>query len=258
MGHIRLGVLPKYPKWRQVIGLLDDEHVPASQVADKVLDGVQAVLAGESAQSCVGYCVWLLAQLTQAARSSDFGGAIAELGIHVTQNTNAMEFLAKTSQVATRQLSDLTPRTAVNNIAGLAFRESLTHTIGIQATTLFGAGLADVGRAFEKYSSSKQFSVLLHVYLTAFLRRILLFVVDKEIAKHVGPGSRFEDIEDLREFGGALEVFASQTSRIVDEFSGGWYSKQVWREGAISESDARRFVHVALGKLRSDLELDEV
>jgi hypothetical protein len=199
-----------------------------------------------------------LVQLTQAARGDDFPGDVTRLGVQFPEQANATEFLARTARFATRELSGLAPRTAVNNLASLALRESLTRTVGTYASTLFGAELVDVQLAFRRYSTSTQFSSLLHIYLTGFLGRVLRFVIDKEITNHLGSGSRFEDILDLDEFEDALEAFAGQTSRVVDEFSGGWYSKQIWRQGTISESDAMRFVHVALDKLRADLELSEV
>jgi hypothetical protein len=257
MGHIRLGVLPKRPRWKRVIGLLEDREVPASAIADQVLDGARDTLTSDSAQCSLAYCIWILIQLTQAAQSDDFRDSIARIGIRVPADVSATEFLAETSRVATRHLSKLTPRTALNSIAGLALRESLTCTVGRHSSTLFGSGLPEVQHALERYSTGRQFSSLLHVYLTSFLYRVLRFIIDKEMANHLGPGNRFERVRDFEQFDDALEVFASQTSRIVDEFSGGWYSKTKWQEGAISEADARRFVHVALKKLRDDLELSK-
>ncbi len=256
MGHIRLGILPRYAKWKDVISLLGDTEAPASQVGHKVLDSSTEALETQSAQSSVAYCVWLIAQLTLASRSEDFKGTLARLGIHASEETTASEFLAAASRLASRHLSGLIPSTALNNIAGLALREALTRTIGIQARTLFGAKLADVQLALRKYATSAQFSSLLHIYFTSFLSRTLRFVVDKEIANHLGPRRRFENVREMEEFEAALEAFAGQTSRIVDKFSGGWYSKRVWQQGAISEADASRFVHVALNKLRADLNLD--
>jgi hypothetical protein len=262
VGHIRLGILPRYPKWQAVIGLLKDTEIPlydlADELSDKVLDGADKVLAGDAAQSCVSYCIWLLAQLTLAARGDNFQTAMGKLGIRVSENTTTTEFLARTSNVATHYLSNLTPQIALNNIAGLALRETLTRTIGIQSQTLFGADLAEVQITLKKYATHAQFSALLHTYFTAFLRRTLRFVIDKEIADHLGPGKRFENIYELNRFDNELERFAGQTTRIVDEFSGGWYSKRVWQQGAIAESDAEGFVHVALKKLRADLDLNEV
>lgn len=257
MGHIRLGVLPKYRRWTTVVGLLSDPDMPASAVADKVLDGVKKVLGGEPAQSSVAYCVWLLAQLAIASRGEDFGSDIAKLGIRVREDSSGVEFLARASRTAEAHLSSLAQSNALKNIASLALREALTKTVGLHATTLFGAELADVKRAFATYSTRVQFSNLLHIYFTALVRRLLRFIVDKEIANHVGSGKRFGSQASLRDFEDALDAFASKTSRIVDEFSGGWYSKQVWQRGGISESDAGRFVYIALRKLSADLDLNE-
>lgn len=258
MGHIRLGVLPKYPKWKSVIILLGDADVPVAQLADKVLDGSQDMLQSDSAQSSVSYCIWLLAQLTLASRKSDFGSELAKLGIQVDDRTTASLFLAKIAQSSSRQLSDFIPHTALNNIAGLALRETLTRLIGSRASTLFGAGLPEIQAALREYSTNRQFSAMVHVFFTSFLCRTLRLVVDKEIANHVGEGKRFETIQELGQFEDALEGFAGQTSRIVDQFSGGWYSKRIWQKGSISETDAAGFVHVALDKLTADLKLSEV
>jgi hypothetical protein len=258
MGHIRVGMLPKYPRWTTVMGVLADTDVPTSTVADKVLEGAKETLVSESAQSSISYCIWLLAQLTIAARGDEFKDDIARLGIQVTDDSKAADFLARTSHVATIHLSSLTPRNALNSIAGLTLREVLTSTIGVYANTLFGTGLPEVQQAFRKYSTQRQFSLLVHTYFTVFLRRVLCFIIDKEITNHLGLGKRFEYIEDIESFESSLEAFASQTSRIVDEFSGGWYSKKVWQQGDISESDVKRFVHIALRKLCADLDLVEL
>jgi hypothetical protein len=257
MGHIRLGVLPKYPKWKNVISLLENEDVPAAQVAERVLDGSKRTLDSESAQASVSYCVWLIAQLALASRGDDFRADLSRLGIQTSEETNATEFLAKVSRTASRHLASLAPHTMVNNLAGLALRETLARSIGVQSSTLFGARLDDVQRALRHYSTSTQFSSLLHSYFTDFLTRTLRFVIDKEIANQLGPGERFASVKELQDFEATLEGFAGQTSRIVDEFSGGWYSKRAWQQGAISASDAEGFVHVALDKLKADLDLNE-
>ena len=257
MGHVRLGVLPKYPRWKSVIALLDDDKSEVSQIADKILDSSRGAIESESAQSSVGYCVWLIAQITLASKGKTFKDDLLTLGIRATDETNATEFIANVTHIAAQQLSGLKSRNALNNIAGLALRETLARSIGTRPATLFGAGLAEVQDAIKKYSTQKQFSSLLHIFFTAFLSRVLRFVVDKELANHVGPGQRFEGLDALEEFAASLERFSGQTSRIVDQFAGGWYSKRIWQQGAISEQDAAGFVHVALSKLSADLSLSE-
>ena len=257
MGHVRMGVLPKYPRWKNIITLLDNADASVSQIADKVLDNSRDVIDSESAQSSVGYCVWLIAQITLASRGETFKDDLPKLGIRASDETNASEFIASVAHIASRQLSSLEPQNALSNIAGLALRETLTRSIGVYSATLFSEGLAEVQDSIKKYSTQKQFSSLLHMFFTAFLNRVLRFVVDKELANHVGSGRRFENLDELDEFTKSLESFAGQTSRIVDEFAGGWYSKRVWQQGAISEQDAAGFVHVALSKLSADLALNE-
>lgn len=255
MGHLRLGVLPKYPKWKTVIGYLNDHDVPASEVADKILDATKEILSSYSSQSSVSYCIWFIAQLTIASRGNNFIKDVNELGIRLSKDSSAVDFMARVSRLTTTYLNGLTPYNAINPIAGLALREALTRTIGLQSRTLFGSGLEDVQRALKKYSTQKQFSNLLHIFFTSFLGRTLRYVIDKEISNHLGPGKRFQNIREIEEFEAALDIFASQTSRMVDEFSGGWYSKQFWQKGYISDIEADHFVYIALKKLKSDLDL---
>ncbi len=258
MGHIRLGVLPKYPKWKDVIGLLGDSEAHASQVADKVLINSKEILQSESALASVGYCIWLIAQLTRASRSKEFKSDLIHLNIQVTESTTATEFLAMTSRVTERHLSNLIPHTAINNIAGLALRESLTRTIGTYANTLFGAGLTEIQFALKRYSTQQNFGDLLHGYFTSFLRRTMMFILDKETSNHLGPGRRFSNIQVMGDFELALGAFASQTARIIQTFSGGWYSKRSWQQGYISHSDAVSFAYVALKKVLEDINLSQV
>ena len=258
MGHIRVGVLPKYTKWKDVIGLLEDTDVPVTKVADKVLTNSNNILTSEPSISSIGYCIWLLSQLTLASREDDFLDRLAYIEIDVSESTSATEFLSRIISVATKQLSDITPQNAITNIADLSLRESLTRTIGLYANTLFGTGISDVQQSLSKFSTQKRFSDLLHIYFASFLRRTLLFVLDKEMANQLGPDKRFSSIDDIEDFELAIRRFASETTRIVDEFSGGWYSKRAWQQGDISEADATRFAHVAVRKLLDDLSLNEV
>lgn len=258
MGHIRLGVLPKKTPWMSIMRQFADADTPVSDLSNTVLDNTDELFASKASQICVGYCVWLLAQLTQAAKKDDFISSLDELGIYVREEAKATEFLARIAGESSKRLSSIEPRTAINNIAGLALRETLTHTVGLYANTLFNTGVDDIQNALRKYSTQRQFSNLLHLFFASFISRTLRFVFDKEIANQVGPGKRFENIQELEYFERELETFANQTARMIDTFSGGWYSKKLWQQGEISKFDAEKFVNVALKKLRSDLELNEV
>lgn len=254
MGHIRLGVLPKHHRWKEVIGYLNDPEIPAFQAGRKILDNSKEALSNESVKSSLGYCVWYLANLTMAAKGSTFRKDLLVLNLSVDDNTNAIEFISQVADTTNDHLSNKASFSALNNIAGLALRESLAQTVGIQANTLFGSRLEQIQIALINYSSKEKFGSLMHTYFSNFLKRTLHFVIEKEISNHLGPGKRFNGLQNIKEYERALEVFAGQTSKIVKLFSGGWYSKKRWEKGEISEEDAVRFVHVALKKIREDIE----
>jgi hypothetical protein len=61
---------------------------------------------------------------------------------------------------------------------------------------------------------------------------------------------------DSLEFTQALDTFARQSARIIEDFAAGWYSKHNWEaKGEITEEDAQKFVAVALRKLRMEVKL---
>jgi hypothetical protein len=255
MGHIRLGVLPKNPTWNSIIRELESRDISAEELSDAVLTGANDILRTEATKSCVSYSVWLLAQLVLASKSENFSGELSKIGINITPDTSAIEFISNVSQVTNRDLSKIIPRTAINNIANISVREALTQTISVQSNTLFGSGTEEFKNALRKYSTQKQFSNLLHKYFSVFLRRTIRLVVDKEIGNHIGPQNTFENIQAVNQFESRLSSFSNQTTRIVDTFSSGWYSKKVWQEGTISSDEAGKFAYVALKKLRNDLEI---
>ena len=68
MGHNRLGRLPKTLRWREVVGLLDDEQVAATTVATAVLRAADHRFRRLVHDPTLGYCLWLLARITWEAR----------------------------------------------------------------------------------------------------------------------------------------------------------------------------------------------
>jgi hypothetical protein len=54
----------------------------------------------------------------------------------------------------------------------------------------------------------------------------------------------------------ALDLYARQSSRIMEDFAAAWYSKRNWQANdRITEEEAQGFVAVALRKLRQELKL---
>jgi hypothetical protein len=55
-------------------------------------------------------------------------------------------------------------------------------------------------------------------------------------------------------FSEALDIYARQSARIIEEFASDWFSKHHWEaRGEISRDEAQAFVAVALRKLHIEL-----
>jgi hypothetical protein len=72
MGHIRLGVLPKSQKWRQVVEELR-LGADLSEIAAAAADAAETSLQNASADPAFLHAFWLLTQIPLAARRPAFG-----------------------------------------------------------------------------------------------------------------------------------------------------------------------------------------
>jgi len=255
MGHIRLGRLPKTRKWKQVLGLLADGQASVKEIAQSTTAASANAFENFNSDPGLPYCYWLLTQITWHAKSDDFYEILEALGLDIRDETSALGFISKISSHAVSEIKDLGETTIFTEIAQLSMREVLTKIIGEHSRTLFGTTPEDIRLACANLATKKQFGLLSRQFFSNFLNRTLQFFISKEISNHVGVGKRFEDVEAVEDFDAALDIFCYQSSKIVEDFAGGWYSKRNW-EGDISYDDARKFVHVAIEKLKSELAME--
>src|SRR6266436_2108628 len=93
MGHIRLGTLPKTQKWSQVVNLIaggaDVERIAAAS-ADAAEQGLERASQDEG----LAHAFWLLTQIPQAARQSNFSERLWELGLTVSSKPTLLEIVA--------------------------------------------------------------------------------------------------------------------------------------------------------------------
>jgi len=71
MGHIRLGTLPKTQKWNQVVSLITGGAV-VERIAASSADAAEHGLELASQDEGLAHAFWLLTQIPQAARQSNF------------------------------------------------------------------------------------------------------------------------------------------------------------------------------------------
>ena len=88
MGHIRLGDLPKTKRWRQVISLLEGGSNPDA-IASATLAAAEEGFRQAAKDTGFRYTIWLLTQVTLAARKDNFSQELNKLGLNVKQLENS-------------------------------------------------------------------------------------------------------------------------------------------------------------------------
>jgi hypothetical protein len=252
MGHVRLGTLPRTQKWKQVVSLIAG-GASVEGIAAASADAAENGLERASQDEGLAHVFWLLTQIPQAARAGDFSERLAELGLQVSREPTLLEIVAAFTRAVDSRVSEAGKRTDLGEMAQLAGSETLASLVGRELPSLFGPTAADVRLAVAKLGTSDRFSVVARDFFSRLTSRSLGYFLSRELSKHVGPYKRFAGVGEHSEFNAALDLHCREASRIIKEFSGGWYGKTLQREKAITQDAARTFAHVAFKKLRAEL-----
>jgi len=206
----------------------------------------------DSAQDeAVRQSFFLLTQLPVAARSGDFPLALRKIGIAVGDDPSLIDVCTAMMGAIDRFTERRGVRTDYGEIAQLAAVESLQAVIGRELDDLFSTD-DRLTPTLSAFASPQQFAVLARDFFARLTRRHLNFYLSRELASHVGSGKRFPSLTEHEDFEAALDIHCREASRIIKEFSAGWFSKHTY-EGGIDPDLAGRFVHVAAGKVRDEL-----
>jgi hypothetical protein len=252
MGHIRLNRLPRTYKWRQVVDLIGS-GAPTPPVAAATLDAAKQGLANASKDPALIYSLFLLTQIPQCARQQDFGGALRSLGLNVSDEASLPEIIGAFTEAVDAHVYKVGGRTDLGEMAQMTAAETLARFVDVKSENLFGVTPDIVQQSFGQLATKRQFSILARTFFARLTERVLGYFLSRELAGHVGAGQRFQDIHAKQEFERALQHHCWQAALIVEEYSGGWYSKQNYF-GGISESKARQFAGYAMKKLRDELQ----
>jgi hypothetical protein len=252
MGHIRLGTLPKTQKWNQVVNLIaDGTDVEGIAAASAV--AAESGLERASQDEGLAHAFWLLTQIPQAARTANFSDRLRVLGIDVSHEPTLLEIVAGFTRAVDSHVRQGGKRTDLGEMAQLAGSETLASLGGRELPSLFGPTATDVQLALAKLGTSARFSTVARDFFSRLTSRSLGYFLSRELSKHVGPNKRFAAVGEHSDFNAALDLHCREASRIIKEFSGGWYGKTLQQEKAITQDEARKFAHVAFKKLRAEL-----
>ena len=252
MGHIHLGVLPATRKWREVVDLLDG-HATAGEIAGASAVAAEQDLSRAADNPVFVECVRLLAMIPQAARSADFGSALRDLGIPAANNPGTLQIISATGIWLDQFARQQGNRTDFGELARRALLSTLMTNIEDGLPGLFDATPADVSHATASLSSSRAFSPYARDFFSRLLSDTLSFWLDRKLSTRVGHGRRFDNVGERAGFDTSLQQYCREATRIIAEFSSGWYGKTINREGRIDRLQATRFGAVAFKKITEEL-----
>jgi hypothetical protein len=251
MGHQRLGSLPTSKKWRHVVELISG-GVEVGEVAAAASAAAELSMSAAAGDPAVRAAFFLLTQIPLAARKEHFAPELRTLGLKLSDQPSLVEIVSALADAVDRQARSKAGRTDFGEIAQLAATESLNAIAGRELPQLFGTPPESVRNVLAGLATVKQFSVLARDFFARLARRHLDYYLSRELPKHVGVNSRFQTLREHKQFEEALDLHCRETSRIIKEFSGEWFSKQNY-EGGIDLTKAGGFVHVAFDKIRREL-----
>lgn len=254
MGHQRIGTLYASRKWKAVVALITG-GASAAEIAAETAAAAEHSLKEASSNPTLRYAFWLLTQIPLAARKESFAEALRELGLVVGNAPSLLEIGAAMLSAIDRAGSMAKRRNDLGEIASKAATQSLVALAGRAENSLFGMSYAaDEAKAtLRGLSTNRQFGVVARDFTARLIQDFTAYFLSRALPLHVGANKRFQSIKDHHAFNEALARHCRETSLIVEQFACEWYSKTNF-EGGITPKKAGGFLHVAIGKVRSELE----
>jgi hypothetical protein len=251
MGHQHLGVLPRSKDWQRVIQEIR-AGADVATISAATSEAAERSMIDASNDEGVRHAFFLLTQLPLAARSEDFPRALANLGLNVKSNASLVEIVTALTASIDRHVALSKAGTDYGEMAQLSAIEALYSVVSRELPGLLEPEPREVTAAIARFATVKQFAILAREFFSRLTQRHLEYYLTRELSSHVGTGQTFATLRQHNAFNKALELHCRETSRIIQEFSGEWFSKQNY-EGGIDPGKAGRFVHVAARKIRDEL-----
>lgn len=254
MGHNTLAVIPRSKYWKDVVLLLRD-GADAEDVVRASARAAEKDILDAASDPVFVEAVRILLNIPLAARDENFGKALRDIGLAVGDRPELLDLIAASTARLDAARLDARKRSDIGELSGRALARTLSISIGDALPGLFGASPEDVQIVARKLSWSKGISELTREYFGNLISGTLSYWLDRTLALQVGEGLRFENAAARSAFDGELAHFAVEGTRIIQEFSSGWYGTTLHREGGFGSREAAAFGAVAVKKIVAELQL---
>jgi len=247
-----MGRLPKRWGWEQVISSLASREMSEDFLLSATARAAQKTISDAKRLDSLAVALWTFLDLANASRSGSLVSQISQRGVAIAQPLTGFGLIKAISTLVERDVRRKPSLTALDEIALQTFDSVVLGAIREQSRTLFGCTTETVQAAFRELSSKFRVAAVGRRFFSEFTYRALRLALERELARSLGKQGRFESSADLSRFEERLQAYCWDVSKIVEEFSGGWYSKAVW-EHRLTLDEARGFTAYAVEKLLSEL-----
>ena len=255
MGHIRLGIPPATRQWGQVVELLAADRHAIEDIALAVEEAADRSLSTAVNDHGFIEALWLLLSIPQALAAEDDISALHAIGIHLEAGAGltdlaagmeaALEGFRRRSPVPTSDLALMSRDAAIATLVGLALD---------RAPSLWAASIDDERATIASFASTTNFGELAQRFFTNVLHGHLRYFLDREVSRHIRPGSALSSVADADYFDEAVRRHCRETTLIMRAFAREWLGKnRFYLDKDISRRDAAAFAAHAFTKIRAEL-----
>lgn len=256
MGHVLLKGLPKSRTWQKVASLVAN-GADVEKVADATTRASEKALT--TAQHDAGFreAVHILTQLAVAATKDDPAGHLAKLGVHIAKDASLPEVLVAISDAMDKRLAGTKDRSDFGEMAQRSLIRAVTRHMRARLPELFAPTENDVRSALLDLRKKKAFGELSRSFFANVANEFMGYFLSKTMSSHVGEGQAFATTNQMMQFQQAMKQHCDESSVIVEQYSGDWFSKHRYEEaGDISRNSADGFGWYALEKMRAAMLTD--
>jgi hypothetical protein len=256
MGHVRLGKLPRTKKWREVVGLIA-AGADVSQVADATLKAAEDAFEYVNINEDEGFnqAAWIMVQLGVAAKADDPIQHLKDQGIDLAGQTSMVGIQAAISDAMDNHLDKHGGQSDLGEIAQRALIEAVSERIKPRLDgRLFDVTPNDVKGILSEFRKQKEFSQLSKQFFSGLSNHCMDYFLSQTLSSQIGEGQRFASMNEKSQFDQALTTHCREAAKIVEEYSGGWFSKHMYEEaGDISRESVRGFASYGMKKMTDEL-----
>ena len=258
MGHIRTGVLPKTQRWRDIVQQIAGMHASETEVADiaqQTIQNVRSRFRDIMQDDGVLGAFQFLINLAIASREENPQAWLLNIGIELPDDPTLLSFGKAVSAYVEPKRDSFEYGEIAQQAAGDAIFE--WHRENQPTMEVLFKSLEDPFEAWRKAGDGAGFCGLSRLFFAKFTQRYLEYFLEREAPAALGYISdRIEFEQQLEEHVDAISLHAFEAAKISQSFAAGWFNRYA-KEGIPSEEEIKRFLSVALGKMRDELQRED-